>query len=68
MININSIIFSKDRASQLHLLINSLYKNAPGIFNLNVLYTFSNEDFEKGYEKLKEICKENFCDCPSFSQ
>jgi len=60
MININSIIFSKDRASQLHLLINSLYKNAPGIFNLNVLYTFSNEDFEKGYEKLKEICKENF--------
>jgi hypothetical protein len=60
MININSIIFSKDRASQLHLLINSLYKNAPGIFNLNVLYTYSNKEFEKGYEKLKEICKENF--------
>lgn len=60
MININSIVFSKDRASQLHLLLSSLYKNAPGIFNINVLYTSSNEDFERGYEKLKEICKENF--------
>lgn len=60
MININSIVFSKDRASQLHLLLSSLYKNAPGIFNINVLYTSSNEEFERGYEKLKEICKENF--------
>jgi hypothetical protein len=59
MININAIIFSKDRASQLHLLLNSIHKNASYIFNLNVLYTFSNQEFEKGYELLKEICKTN---------
>jgi|688.fasta_scaffold252129_2 hypothetical protein len=59
MININAIIFSKDRASQLHLLLNSIHKNAPYIFNLNVLYTSSNQEFEKGYEVLKEICKTN---------
>jgi hypothetical protein len=59
MININSIIFSKDRASQLHLLLNSLFKNAPYLFNINVLYTYSNEEFEKGYELLKDICKTN---------
>ncbi len=59
MININSIIFSKDRASQLHLLLNSIYKNAPYLFNLNVLYTSSSQEFEKGYDILKDMCKTN---------
>lgn len=57
MININAIVFSKDRPSQLHLLIESINKNAPFMFNLNVLYTYSNQEFEKGYEVLKDICK-----------
>lgn len=56
---IKSIIFSKDRASQLHLLLSSLEKNAPGLFDLNVLYTHSNEEFKKGYDKLIELCKSN---------
>lgn len=51
---INAIIFSKDRASQLRLLLYSIQKNAPHAFNLNVVYTYSNDEFKKGYEKLKD--------------
>lgn len=51
---INSIIFSKDRAMQLDLLLQSIYKNAPETFNINVLYKFSDEEFERGYNILKE--------------
>ncbi len=51
---INAIIFSKDRASQLRLLLYSIQKNAPHAFNLNVIYTSSNEEFKQGYEKLKD--------------
>lgn len=59
MININAVIFSKDRASQLHLLLESIHKNSPYLFNLNVLYTSSNQEFEKGYDILKDMCKTN---------
>ncbi len=54
---INSIVFSKDRAQQLRLLLDSIKKNAPGIFNINVLYKASNTEFKKGYIKL---ISENF--------
>lgn len=50
---INAIIFSKDRAPQLRLLIYSIQKNAPHAFNLNVIYKSSNKEFESGYEKVK---------------
>ena len=50
---VNSIIFSKDKAPQLRLLLESLSKNASDIFNLTVIYTTSNQEFDKGYEKLK---------------
>lgn len=49
---INAIIFSKDRAAQLRLLIYSIQKNAPHAFRLNVIYKHSNESFKKGYEKV----------------
>ena len=55
---INAIAFSKDRACQLHLLISSLEKNAKNIFELKIIYTYSNEEFEKGYEKLIEMYPE----------
>lgn len=51
---INAIIFSKDRASQLRLLLYSIQKNAPHAFNLNVIYTSSSDEFKKGYEKVKD--------------
>ncbi len=49
---INAIIFSKDRAIQLRLLLDSIKKNADGIFNINIIYTGDNNEFEQGYEKL----------------
>ena len=51
---INSVIFSFDRSCQLQLLIDSIERNAKDVFNINVLYKYSNEDFKKGYEILKE--------------
>ena len=49
---INGIVFSKDRACQLNLLLSSLEKNAKNIFETKVIYTSSNLEFEEGYEKL----------------
>jgi hypothetical protein len=49
---INGIVFSKDRACQLKLLIDSIEKNAKNIFELKVIYTYTNPEYEKGYEKL----------------
>lgn len=54
---INAIVFSFDRASQLHLLLESIEKHAKSTFNINVLYKSSNEDFKKGYELLQERFK-----------
>ncbi len=45
---------SKNRAQQLNLLLNSLQKNAPGMYVPHILYTYSNDDFKAGYEKLKQ--------------
>jgi len=49
---IKSLIFSFDRAMQLGLLLESIEKNAKNIFNINVLYKFSNDEFKKGYDIL----------------
>ena len=50
----NSLIFTKNRASQLRLLLESIKKNADGIFNINVLYKHTTDEFKKGYDKLRE--------------
>tara|TARA_R110000765_G_scaffold153731_2_gene256674 strand:+ start:381 stop:1217 length:837 start_codon:yes stop_codon:yes gene_type:complete len=51
---INGLILSKNRSSQLRLLLESINLNAPYLFNeIKIIYTSSNEDFAKGYEKLK---------------
>ena len=50
---INGLILSKDRASQLRLLLESIGLNAPDLFNeIKIIHASSNEDFAKGYEKL----------------
>tara|TARA_R110002020_G_scaffold473660_1_gene703277 strand:+ start:130 stop:942 length:813 start_codon:yes stop_codon:yes gene_type:complete len=51
---ITGIVFSKDRPAQLHACIESIQKNAAGIFNINVLYTASNEYFQHGYDMLMD--------------
>lgn len=53
----NIIIFSKDRACQLELTIRSM-KWAFAEFSINlikILYTYSSDDFKKGYEKVMEL-------------
>lgn len=53
--SIACIIFSKDRASQLHLLLQSLQKNSNGLFkDLSVIYTASTDQFAEGYDKLRK--------------
>lgn len=52
---ISSIIFSKDRALQLDLLLNSIYKNFPETSNdIRVIWTASSDRFELGYKILQE--------------
>jgi hypothetical protein len=49
---INGIVFSKDRSAQLQLLLHSIEKKAKNVFELKVIYTSSQEQYNKGYEKL----------------
>ncbi len=51
---INLTIFSKGRASQLHLLLESIRENAPSLFqNIDIIYTYYNWTYRKGYEILQ---------------
>lgn len=49
------LIFSKNRACQLNLLLKSLYKNAPQFSDITVIYTWSDEEFKLGYNKLIKL-------------
>ena len=51
---INAIIFSKDKACQLELLLKSIRRNTSNLFDIKVIYETSNGVFKQGYEKLKE--------------
>lgn len=55
--DINIIVFSKNRASQLELFIRSMkeYFKEFKDHQITILYTFSSPEFESGYEKLKTI-------------
>lgn len=51
----NLIIFSKDRACQLHLLLESIDVYSNGLFDrVSVIYKASSEDFALGYDKIKK--------------
>ena len=52
-VNTKLLIWSKDRACQLHLLLEGIHKHLPGIFDISVLYTTSNPAFESGYDRVK---------------
>lgn len=51
---ISTIIFSKDRACQLDFLLTSIMQNGSDIFNLNILYEHSDDNFKAGYEHLSK--------------
>lgn len=49
------IIFSKNRACQLHLLLESIEKNSKDLFDkIFVIYTYTDKDYFDGYSKLIE--------------
>lgn len=51
----NAIIFSKNRACQLHLLLESILLNSNSVFkHIFILYTAEGK-FKQGYHKIKEI-------------
>lgn len=50
---ISLIIFSKDRALQLELLLTSIKKNLKYVSDVRVIYTTSNERFQESYDSLK---------------
>ena len=46
---ISAIVFSRDRACQLDLLLTSLSRNAPGLFEVTVLWFSRQDDFREAY-------------------
>jgi hypothetical protein len=49
----NTIVFSRDRAMQLDAMLTTIEKYFPAAFiNVWIVYTFSDESFGKGYERL----------------
>ena len=50
---LSSIIFSRDRAPQLHLLLNSLSKNF-FLSGTNVIYKYTDEEHKLGYEMVQK--------------
>jgi hypothetical protein len=52
---ITAIIFSRDRAAQLHLLLESIRRNATGIFDIHINYKFSHVDYNDAYSLLSHI-------------
>jgi len=47
---ISAVVFSKNRAAQLHLALYSIRKNFPDISDITVLYTHTTDEFKEGYE------------------
>lgn len=52
-----AIVFSKDRAMQLHALLSSYYEQVSHPVKLTVLYTTSDERHFRSYEELKQLFK-----------
>lgn len=49
---INVICFSKDRSAQLDLFIRSFEYYSKEKCDIKIIYTYSNDEFKKGYDKL----------------
>lgn len=49
------IVFSKDRALQLHGLLSSLLQNVTGSFTLHVLYHASSAEHQQAYDEVRHL-------------
>ena len=67
---ISSIIISKDKACQTHLLLESIHQCAGNLFENTVIYDYSNLEFREGYLKLiqnfNDKCLKNFLYPPKY--
>lgn len=56
---INVVIFSKNRAAQLDLLLRSFkeYFKEYSLANISVVYSYSSDEFKSGYKKLEDEIK-----------
>lgn len=52
------VVFSKDRAMQLHAFISSFYAKIPRPQTLHVLYTATHPAHQKSYEELKSLSQD----------
>ena len=50
---ITTVVISKDKPAQLHLLLESLYKYGGNLFDIHVLYEATSTMIEEGYLKTK---------------
>lgn len=53
--NTKLVIWSKDRACQLHLLLESMERLCSSKFDIEVIYKASNESFNDAYQKVNSI-------------
>ena len=51
---ISTVIISKDRPAQLHLLLESLHKYAGNLFDITVIFEYTKNDFGLGYQQVQE--------------
>jgi len=49
------VIFSLDRCMQLHACLESIQKYVRGMNNIYVIYVSTNEKYDEGYDKLKQM-------------
>ncbi len=49
---ITAIVFSKNRASQLELFLESVDRRCPNLFDIHILWDASNDKFKEGYDQL----------------
>lgn len=52
------VIFSKDRALQLHGLLSSMCHHLSGSYSVRVLYCASTEEHQKAYEEVADLVKD----------
>lgn len=52
MNKINAIVFSQDKAVQLKLFLDSVIKNASGIFDLNVIVNYTENEYSQAYDMV----------------
>ena len=66
---ISAIVFSKNRACQLHLFLESVRKNANNVFDLTILYSHTDDSYKEAYQRVvglfpefNFVCETNFRD------